>query len=58
MWNRRTDEYGGSLENRMRFLEECIESARKNVGNDFPMIVGLALDHGFPGEESLRKRFR
>ncbi|NLL38440.1 MAG: FAD-dependent oxidoreductase [Clostridiales bacterium] len=55
VWNRRTDEYGGSLENRMRFLEECIESARKNVGNDFPMIVGLALDHGFPGGRELEE---
>ena len=52
-WNRRTDEYGGSLENRMRFLLECIESARKNVGRDFPLIVGLALDHGFPGGREL-----
>lgn len=53
VWNRRTDEYGGSLENRMRFLLECIESARKNVGRDFPFIVGLALDHGFPGGREL-----
>ncbi len=52
-WNRRTDEYGGSLENRMRFLLECIESARKNVGRDVPLIVGLALDHGFPGGREL-----
>lgn len=53
VWNRRTDEYGGSLENRMRFLVECIESARNNVGKDFPLIVGLALDHGFPGGREL-----
>jgi len=53
VWNRRTDEYGGSLENRMRFLVECIENARKNVGKDFPLIVGLALDHGFPGGREL-----
>lgn len=55
VWNRRTDEYGGSLENRMRFLVECIESARKSVGNDFPLIVGLALDHGFPGGRELEE---
>lgn len=48
VWNQRTDEYGGSLENRMRFLLECIDSVRKNVGKDFPLIVGLALDQGFP----------
>lgn len=52
-WNRRTDEYGGSLENRMRFLEECIESVRNNAGRDMPLIVGLALDHGFPGGREL-----
>lgn len=52
-WNRRTDEYGGNLDNRMRFLTECIESVRQNVGLDFPLIVGLALDHGFPGGREL-----
>jgi len=52
-WNKRQDEYGGSLENRMRFLVECIESARANVGKDFPVIVGLATDHGFPGGREL-----
>lgn len=53
VWNRRTDEYGGSLDNRMRFLRECIESAKSKVGNDFPLIVGLALDHGFQGGREL-----
>lgn len=53
VWNRRKDEYGGSLDNRMRFLIECIESVRNNVGIDFPLIVGLALDHGFPGGREL-----
>ncbi|MCG1011313.1 FAD-dependent oxidoreductase [Tepidanaerobacter sp. GT38] len=52
-WNHRQDEYGGSLTNRMRFLVECIESARSYVGEDFPLIVGLALDHGFPGGREL-----
>lgn len=49
LWNQRVDEYGGSLQNRMRFLLECIESVRQHVGNDFPLIVGLAMDHGVPG---------
>lgn len=48
-WNKRTDEYGGSIENRLRFARECVDSARKLIGNDFPIIVGLALDHGFEG---------
>jgi len=54
-WNKREDEYGGSIENRMRFLFECIESARAQVGNDFPIIVGLALDHGFPEGRQLEE---
>ena len=29
LWNKRTDEYGGSLENRMRFSIECIKAIRK-----------------------------
>ena len=37
--NIRTDEYGGSLENRMRFLQECIDEVRENVGPDFPLGV-------------------
>lgn len=55
VWNKRTDEYGGSLENRMRFLLECIASARKQIGDTFPLIVGLVLDHGFPGGRELNE---
>ncbi|MBI2867590.1 MAG: hypothetical protein HYX97_04570, partial [Chloroflexi bacterium] len=43
--NKRTDKYGGSLENRMRFVVEVIEAVRKAVGPDFP--VGLRM----PGNE-------
>ena len=35
--NKRTDEYGGSLENRCRFAVEAIESIRKAVGPGFPI---------------------
>ena len=42
--NRRTDEYGGSLENRMRFLLEIIEGIRKECGKDYPIIVRLTVD--------------
>lgn len=37
--NQRTDEYGGSPENRMRFGIEVIEAVRKAVGDDFPILV-------------------
>lgn len=38
-WNNRTDEYGGSLENRMRFTLECIAAIQKNVPEGFPVLV-------------------
>jgi len=39
--NKRTDEYGGSLENRFRLATEIIDAVRKAVGPDF--VVGLRL---------------
>ena len=39
--NERTDEYGGCIENRMRFGLEVISSARKAVGDDYPIIVRM-----------------
>lgn len=39
--NRRTDEYGGSLENRMRIHREILEAVRAAVGPDF--VVGMRL---------------
>ena len=37
--NRRSDEYGGSFENRLRFAKEILEGIRRNLGNDF--VVGF-----------------
>lgn len=42
--NHRTDKYGGSLENRMRFLLEIIDKTRALCGSDFPIIVRLTVD--------------
>ncbi len=42
--NHRTDEYGGSLENRMRLLREIIAAIRQAVGRDYPMSVRLCGD--------------
>ncbi|MCY1287467.1 NADH oxidase [compost metagenome] len=39
--NRRNDEYGGSLENRMRLLLETLRAVRKRVGDDFPILAKL-----------------
>lgn len=53
MWNDRTDEYGGSLENRMRFTLECIEAIKKNVPAGFPVQVKFTPYHGVPGGREL-----
>ena len=42
--NKRTDQYGGSLENRMRFLLEIIDDVRKKCGKNYPLIVRLTVD--------------
>lgn len=42
--NKRNDEYGGSLENRMRFLMEIIDGIRRECGADFPIVVRLSVD--------------
>ncbi len=39
--NKRTDEYGGSLENRTRLLTEIIAETRRQVGDDFPLCVRI-----------------
>ncbi len=40
-FNRRTDEYGGELRNRARFLIECIEAIRKNIPEDMPLFMRI-----------------
>lgn len=42
--NRRHDKYGGSLENRMRFLLETIDGVHKACGRDFPISIRLTVD--------------
>ena len=37
--NKRTDEYGGSLENRYRFAAEIVKAIKKECGNDFPVSL-------------------
>ena len=43
-YNDRTDEYGGSLENRVRFLKELIEDTKDAVGDTCAVAVRLAVD--------------
>jgi len=47
--NRRHDQYGGTLINRMRLLMEVIEQVRFRVGTDYPLLVRLGLSDTPPG---------
>ena len=59
LFNHRTDEYGGSLENRLRFAREIVEEIKSRCGRDFPVVLRYspksfikALREGaLPGEE-------
>lgn len=59
LFNQRTDEYGGSLENRLRFAREIVEEIKRRCGQDFPVMLRYspksfikALREGaLPGEE-------
>jgi 2,4-dienoyl-CoA reductase-like NADH-dependent reductase (Old Yellow Enzyme family)/thioredoxin reductase len=42
--NRRTDQYGGSFENRMRYPIEIIQAIREKVGKDYPIGIRLCMD--------------
>lgn len=57
-FNHRHDEYGGSLENRMRFMTMCIEEVMKAAGNDMAVVAKMNMRDGLkrPGttlEESM-----
>ena len=57
-FNHRKDEYGGSLENRMRFMTMCVEEAVKAAGSDMAVIAKMNMRDGLkkPGttfEESI-----
>lgn len=56
-FNKRSDEYGGSLENRARLLFEVYEEIRAQVGKEYPVWVKInqsdLVENGFTGEECL-----
>lgn len=59
MFNLRTDQYGGSLENRLRFAREVVEEIKSRCGEDFPVSLRFSLksmikdwrEGALPGEE-------
>lgn len=53
--NRRKDKWGGSLENRMRFVREIYERCRQQVGDDYPILIKYSawdkMENGLKPEE-------
>jgi len=47
--NRRDDQWGGSLKNRLRFHREIYTDIRKKVGEDYPILIKLGVQDGFLG---------
>jgi 2,4-dienoyl-CoA reductase-like NADH-dependent reductase (Old Yellow Enzyme family) len=47
--NRRTDVWGGALENRLRLHHEILRAVRDRVGRDYPVLIKIGVQDGFPG---------
>jgi len=47
--NLRTDEYGGNLENRTRYMRNCLEKARKKVSSNFALGFRISAAEHVPG---------
>ena len=55
--NRRKDKWGGSIENRMRFVSEIYKSCRDKVGDDYPIFIKMSaydkMKNGLKQEEGI-----
>jgi 2,4-dienoyl-CoA reductase-like NADH-dependent reductase (Old Yellow Enzyme family) len=47
--NKRTDEWGGTAENRMRFLREVCSAVREKVGDEYPVLIKFGMEDGVEG---------
>jgi 2,4-dienoyl-CoA reductase-like NADH-dependent reductase (Old Yellow Enzyme family)/thioredoxin reductase len=55
VWNKRNDEYGGTPEKRIRFAVEIVQSIRKAIGPDMPILFRVACKHLFEGGRTLEE---
>ena len=53
--NRRRDQWGGSLENRMRFVTRVYEEIRNEVGTDFPVLIKVNCEDQITGGVTLEE---
>lgn len=52
--NKRTDEYGGSAENRARALRDVVAAVRAEVGPDYPVGIRMSVNDHLPGGQDAR----
>lgn len=52
--NRRTDEYGGSAENRARALRDVVAAVREEVGPDYPVGIRMSVNDHLPGGQDAK----
>lgn len=55
LWNKRDDEYGGSLENRMRFPLNLVKQVQEKCGKDFPILFKYTLTHDLEGGRTIEE---
>jgi len=55
LYNKRTDEYGGSLENRMQMLTEIIYKCRQALGKNYPIMVRYSINEYCEGGRDLEE---
>lgn len=55
LYNKRTDWYGGSFENRVRFAREIVEQTRAAVGASYPLIMRISGDEYIEGGRTIEE---
>ena len=53
--NKRTDEYGGTLEDRLRFALEIVNSIKRKAGEDFPVIFRISAEEMVSGGHTINE---
>lgn len=55
LWNKRTDKYGGALDDRLRFPLELIEAIRRAAGANFPILFRYPITHYLDGGRDIEE---
>ena len=54
-WNKRTDEYGGNLEGRLKFPIDIVKEIRREIGTELPIVFRMAGKHFTEGGRELKE---